>query len=253
MTSHFNDDEDEIIAAPATVKAPLAAPLGGDHFNDNEEASAPRVVAEADEGLVSDEAKAAAKAAAQRAKAIAQARAKQAGQAAQVAAAGLRTKFTELRGQSIGKACKHACVAIAVVTVLTCAGIEWHAHRTVNAPVVVQAPAPVKAVPVVPTPAPVVAAPVVAPTPTSAPVAVAPPPAVAAPAPVTVAPSASPAPVTPVVRSKPAPTDGPMNHLKPKSFNPMSPDYKPVTGKTKWEIEQEKKLDGYFHKEPKGG
>ncbi|WP_200949062.1 hypothetical protein [Frateuria sp. Soil773] len=239
MNSNPFDDDDFAPAAPAPVVAPPVSSAVDD--DDWSTPAGTPVSAPAPAGLVSEEAKAAAKEATQKAKAIAHARAKQAGQAASVAAAGLKTRLAGLRGQTVGKTCKQVCACVAVVAVLACAGIEWRAHRSIIPPEVAAAPAPtlapVEAAPVAPV-KPVVEAPVVA-----APV---PAPPVAVPVPVAPAPVAQ---VQPVVKVPPVRTkavDGPMNHLKPKTFNPMNPNYKPE--KSKWESEQDQKLNDYFKK-----
>lgn len=239
-TSNPFDDDDFVSPTAAPVTASRIAAADDDDWSTP--AAAP-VSAPAPAGLVSEEAKAAAREAAQKGKAIAQARAKQAGQAASVAAAGLRNKLIELRGQSVGKACKQVCAGIAVVAVLACGGIEWHAHRSISSPEAAAVPVKVAPVAVVQAPAPVVQP---APMQKVEPVAKAP--VVVAPAQAPAVAPSTPAAVVaqPVVKAPTVASTRP--RLKPKSFNPMSPDYKPE--KSKWEIEQEQKLDSYF--KPKG-
>jgi hypothetical protein len=216
--SELYDDDDFSTAAQA-VK-PVAAPTTGDLYGDDDGAPAALVHASEPAGLVSDEAKAAAKA-----------RAKQAGQAAGVAAAGMKTKFNELRGQSIGKACKQVCAGIAVVTVLACGGLEWRAHRTVAEPIAAGAPTQpvIASVPVVAKVEPGMVATVAAPTVKAPPVLAI---AKANPhAPKSFNPQspdyrAPGAPVVVPTTQPPAVVAQPSaNPLAPKSFNPMSPNY----------------------------
>jgi hypothetical protein len=210
--------DDDFSSAPSVVTS-VPAPTTGSLYGEDDTATTPVPLGES-MSLVSDEAKAAAKAGV-----------KQVSQAASLATAGLKTKFTELRGQPIGSACKKVCVGIAVLTILACGGLEWRAHRSSAEPVAVVAAQPViQQVPVVAKAVPATVAIAAAST-------LAPPPVTAAVKPNPLEPKsfnpqspnyratgvtvAAPTTQTPTVTAQPN-----ANPLAPKSFNPMSPNYR---------------------------
>jgi hypothetical protein len=205
MSSLYKNTKDHA-AAPAAPSSPTASKP-----SDLYAPKAAATIAPASQSipLLSDEAKAEAKATALRAKDAAVLRGQQAGAAAKVAAAGLGVRLAALRQQPVSRMAKLIMGAIAGIAVIACGALEWNAHRSISAPVAAAASIAPKAAVASTTPAPAIAS--------STKLA----PAVAVAAPIESAPVQ--------VANKQGSVSAP---LKPKSFNPMSPDYQRPTATT---------------------
>jgi len=205
MSSLYKNTKDQA-AAPAAPSSPTAAKPSGLYAP---KTAADKVPPAQSIPLLSDEAKADAKAAAIRAKDAAVFRGQQAGAAAKVAAAGLSVRLAALRQQSVGRNAKIMIGAIAGLAVAVSGGLEWNAHRSVGMPFSAAS-----------TIAPKVSVASSVPSPANA-------------APSTVALAAVVTTADQGVEAPVADKEGtPSTLLRPKSFNPMSPDYRGAQGRS---------------------